>query len=82
MSDRAKYILTLQDNGKPTDAPPGRRLAMLLKIALRGMGMKCLDVKEEPSPTSNVGSQNVSGDAVEGDRVGKFPTAANTQPDS
>jgi hypothetical protein len=41
------YILTLEDTG---DGPPAPiRLRRLLKLALRYMGFRCIDVRETPS---------------------------------
>ena len=48
MSDRERFNITLEAGPRPGLAPPARRLAQLLKIALRGFDMKCVHVREEP----------------------------------
>lgn len=45
---RQTFTVVLADTGKPGAPPVGRRLARLLKIAGRGMALKCLAVTTEP----------------------------------
>ena len=42
-----RYVIVLQDLLADDDAPGGRRMAGLLKVALRRFGFKCLEAVED-----------------------------------
>lgn len=52
MPEQPDYRLTVRPIG-PADPPPAIRLRRFLKLALRGFGLKCIDV-EEVTPTAKV----------------------------
>jgi hypothetical protein len=49
---RPRYALVLE--ALPDEVPAGRRLAWLLRVALRRFRLRCLEAKEvEPSPAAS-----------------------------
>jgi hypothetical protein len=45
--DRLTFVLTLRSEA--SSIPAGRRLAGLLKVALRAFGFRCVEVREAPA---------------------------------
>jgi hypothetical protein len=60
--DRARFILVVEDQASPGDAPAGRRLARVLKGLLRWAGFRCREVRElpAPAPAASQGAGNAS----------------------
>jgi hypothetical protein len=54
-----RFRITLVDQGG--DAPAGRRLAQLLKCALRRFGLKCVEAVEVPEEEVAGGAEAVRG---------------------
>lgn len=43
---RERFVIELHDIGKPDDSPAVVRLRLLLKHALRVLGLRCVDARE------------------------------------
>jgi hypothetical protein len=54
-ADRPTYCLTLRS--EPSSIPAGRRLAGLLKLALRAFHFRCLEARELPAGANGAGEQ-------------------------
>jgi hypothetical protein len=53
---REAFTITLETlPDRPGDAPPARRMAQLLKLALRGFRFRCIDVRPGNIESGNAG---------------------------
>ena len=65
MAERVTYVLTLTD-AAADDAPPEQRLRLLLKVALRVYGLRCVRV-EQPQPQESPPGSEGSPDDTRGE---------------
>jgi hypothetical protein len=68
--DRPRFVLVLE--ALPDAVPHGRRLAGLLRVALRRFRMRCVEAREMPAAGADASHRGAGRPA--GDRVVAVPT--------
>ena len=53
MTDRRRFTLTIQDAEPRNPVPLTPRLRRLLKVMLRGYGIRCVDMRPVPTSSSS-----------------------------